>query len=135
MNLKQSIRRILKEETNLNDEQQRFLNECKKTEVYQYFENRFKLDTVDDDEALVDTEHYYVYRMNNRSIKHTISYITEDIKYALDTPKTLLQLTRIYDRFCNSVLPECGEVDPQKKVHRVIHLMVLKLLVEMRTHD
>jgi hypothetical protein len=134
MNLKQSIRIILKEETNL-DEQQLFLNECKKTEAYQYFENRFKLDTVDDDEAIVDTEHDYVYRMNNRTIQYTISYITEDIKYATDTPKTLLQLTRIYDRFCNSVLPECYEVDLQKKVHRVIHMMVRNSLIEMRTHD
>lgn len=134
MDLKQSIRRILKEETNL-DEQQLFLNDCKKTDLYQYFENRFKLDTVDDDEAIVDTEYNYVYRMNNRSLQKTTSWITEDIKYVSETPKTILQLTRIYDRFCNSVLPECGGVDSQTKVNRVIHLMVRNSLIEMRTHD
>ena len=133
MNLKQSIRRILKEVTNLDDEQ-RFLNECKKTDAYQYFANRFKLDMVDDDEAIVDTEYRYEYRINNRSLSSTVSYITEEIKYNTETPKSVLQLTRIYNRFCNSVLPECG-ADQQAKVHRVIHLMVRNSIVDMRTHD
>lgn len=133
MNLKQSIRRILKEETNLDDEQ-RFFNECKKTDTYHYFTNRFKLDTVDDDEVIVDTEHGYEYRMNNRSMQRTINEITFEIEYNTETPKSVLQLTRIYDRFCNSVLPECG-VDQQSKVHRVIFLMVRNSLLEMRTND
>ena len=132
MNLKQSIRIILKEETNLDDEQ-RFLNECKKTDAYQYFANRFKLDMVDDDEAIVDTEYRYEYRINNRSMCSTVSRITEDIKYNTETPKSALQLTRIYDKFCNSVLPECGG-DQQTKVHRVIYLMVRNSLVDMRAY-
>ena len=132
MNLQENIRRILSEETNLDNEQ-RFLNECKKTDAYQYFANRFKLDMVDDDEAIVDTEYRYEYRINNRSMGSTVSRITEEIKYNTETPKSSLQLTRIYDKFCNSVLPECGG-DQQTKVHRVIYLMVRNSLVDMRAY-
>jgi hypothetical protein len=133
MNLKQSIRRILKEESHIDDEQL-FLNQCKKTDAYNYFVNRFKLDTVDDDEAIVDTEYGYEYRMDNRSLRSTVSDITEEIKYNTENPKSISQLTRIYNRFCKSLLSECG-ADEQTKTHRVLYLMVRKTLLEMRTHD